>query len=328
MGGILRYVISEDRLPRDVLDWEIESIKEIGVDTRTGEVLGKDFTISSLIQDSFDFILLTTGGWDSRQIMKNDYGSDKLLPKTSLLIDFLYSNLKDPDRPFKANDVVIIGGGKAALKAVDKILEQGGANVTLIYPFSEQEAYKSNYLIPRNKNLRVLFSAVPEILSGDGENLQNLTIRYDHDELEKINLDYLLVDSARLPEMLIKQTADNTWETIKINEVFKDGLKTGIFANHRIGRSSDLERIVVAVGRGRRLARSIHLFSTGQPVKPEINVIVDESNLQNILEIKSVNKHKNPGGHIENVQNLGEEETLIQAERCLQCGLICFKNKN
>jgi NADPH-dependent glutamate synthase beta subunit-like oxidoreductase len=44
LGGLLRTVIPESRLPRDVLDWEIEGILEMGVEAQTGKALGKDFT--------------------------------------------------------------------------------------------------------------------------------------------------------------------------------------------------------------------------------------------------------------------------------------------
>ncbi|NIV37567.1 MAG: electron transporter RnfB, partial [Anaerolineae bacterium] len=65
LGGLLRTVIPESRLPRDVLDWEIEGILEMGVEAQTGKALGTDFTVASLLQEGYEAVLLATGGWDA-----------------------------------------------------------------------------------------------------------------------------------------------------------------------------------------------------------------------------------------------------------------------
>ena len=72
LGGILRYVIAEDRLPRRVLDHEIKGILEIGVEAKTNMVMGRDFSVDSLLSEGFDAVILTKGGFDSRKILQPD----------------------------------------------------------------------------------------------------------------------------------------------------------------------------------------------------------------------------------------------------------------
>ena len=66
MGGLLRSAIARERLPQEILDWDIEGIMEMGVAAETGKSLGKDFTIDALLEQGFDAVFMATGGWDSR----------------------------------------------------------------------------------------------------------------------------------------------------------------------------------------------------------------------------------------------------------------------
>ena len=65
LGGLLRTVIPDSRLPKDVLDWDIDGILELGVEAQTGKTLGKDFTVASLLQEGYETVLIATGGWDA-----------------------------------------------------------------------------------------------------------------------------------------------------------------------------------------------------------------------------------------------------------------------
>ena len=66
LGGLLRSAIAAERLPREILDWDIDGILEMGVKAETGKVLGKDFTVDTLLRQGFEAVFLAAGGWDSR----------------------------------------------------------------------------------------------------------------------------------------------------------------------------------------------------------------------------------------------------------------------
>jgi len=103
LGGILRYVIAEDRLPRKVLDHEIEGILETGVEARRNMAMGHDFDLQSLFENGFDVVALTKGGFDSRQILKPDpSGYDASLPGVFTMLELPVFSLQgkgDPAEP-------------------------------------------------------------------------------------------------------------------------------------------------------------------------------------------------------------------------------------
>jgi NADPH-dependent glutamate synthase beta subunit-like oxidoreductase len=66
LGGMLRYGIPTYRLPKEVLDWEIKGILELGVAVKTGVSMGADFTLETLRDGGFDAVFLATGAWVRR----------------------------------------------------------------------------------------------------------------------------------------------------------------------------------------------------------------------------------------------------------------------
>ncbi len=325
LGGILRNVISEDRLPREVLDWEIEGILEMGIEARTETQIGKDFSFESLFSENFDMILLTTGGWDSKQILGGKQFGDGPIPNTTLLLDFLYT-AQDNKKQHSAKKVVIVGGGKAALKASQVCLDNGASDITVIYPFDKSEVLNNNMKLIESDNINYIFSAIPTKLRGNDNNLSEISIKTQYGDLVNIPLDYLIIGAGRLPEMMFNKEADNTWEATEILKVIKDEANLGLFAVSEVGRHSDFAGVVVAVGRGRKMARALQLKIDGEPIGPETDVITDEDLLQNIYQITDAENFKAARINSTPEYNLTEEEASQEAARCLNCGLICYSN--
>ena len=75
LGGLLKTAIAKERLPKEILDWDIKGIIDIGVEVQLNQAVGADFTIESLLAEGFEAVAVTTGGWDGRlaekQIMNN-----------------------------------------------------------------------------------------------------------------------------------------------------------------------------------------------------------------------------------------------------------------
>ena len=65
LGGLLRSAIAKERLPAEILDWDIEGILEMGVVAETGKLMGKDFTVDSLLRQDVAAVFLAASGWDS-----------------------------------------------------------------------------------------------------------------------------------------------------------------------------------------------------------------------------------------------------------------------
>ncbi|MEN8154054.1 MAG: FAD-dependent oxidoreductase [Acidobacteriota bacterium] len=326
LGGILRYVISEEKLPGKALDWEIEGILSTGIEHKTGTVMGRDISMKSIIQSGEEMVLVTAGGWDSRQIMNSSGNMDSIIPETVLLMDFLNKN-ENKSLTVKGKKVVIAGEGNSSLAAADMCIAEGASKVCLIFPFSREEAVKRNLNISIRDKLEIVFSSVVSGLTGIGDKLDKVSFRNEFGDVTEIDLDKLILDSGRLPEMLFELDQEtNRWKTIEILKVFGNGNSGGIFALKNIGRPTDLERVVVAVGIGRKLARGLYQYSRGEEIKPEDRIITNENELQNIFRIPQREKLIDHRGNYDPEGIFTEDMVKDQAERCLSCGLICYQH--
>jgi hypothetical protein len=196
--------------------------------------------------------------------------------------------------------------------------------VTVIYPFSEAEAVEKGIPTVTREGIVLIFSARPIALTGEGEGLSTLEVLHNHGQADEYPLDYLLVDSGRLPEMLFVRGESDRWRTVELSRVFAGNGRPGIFADGQGNRSSDLARVVEAIGRGRKIARAVHLAYQDEEVAPEAHVLVDESRMQQVDTIDNAEDLKFPGRHFDPAKTLEEAESLQQVDRCLQCGIICY----
>ena len=127
-GGMLVQTIPAYRLPREIVAREVRMIERMGVDVETNMRLGVDFTLSTLKKKGFDAVCLAVGTPDGVR-MKLD-GSDA--EGVHDAIDFLREYNLRGNAPAGKN-VVVIGGGNAAVDAARTVLRLGAESVTLIY---------------------------------------------------------------------------------------------------------------------------------------------------------------------------------------------------
>ena len=127
-GGMLRYGIPSFRLERNVLDAEIDVLKELGVIFRCGVEIGKDITIQQLREQGFDAIYLAVGAQKSASLgipgedLKGVWGG----------IDFL-REVNAGARPAIGKKVVVVGGGNVAMDVARSAVRLGAKSVTIAY---------------------------------------------------------------------------------------------------------------------------------------------------------------------------------------------------
>ncbi|MDR1039494.1 MAG: FAD-dependent oxidoreductase [Deltaproteobacteria bacterium] len=129
LGGALRLGIPDYRLPPEVLDGEIGFIRSFsGCEIRTGTALGRDFTLDTLFAEGFRAVFLATGAWNP--VPLGVPGEE--LPEVVSGIGFL-KGVNQGRRPdLKGKAVLVLGGGNTALDAARSALRLG-AEVTLAY---------------------------------------------------------------------------------------------------------------------------------------------------------------------------------------------------
>jgi len=346
LGGLLRSAISVNRLPHDILDWDIEGIAEMGVTLRTGTALGKDFTIDSLLGEGFDAICLATGGWDSRLARGAGSGPERSIPGTYLLMDVIRTGDKVPVE----SDVVIYGGGRLALDAARMCREKGAKNITLLFREKEDDLRAEDIQNLTAEGVRILFYSGVKRLMGEGDRLTGLEI-IDLDTLSEsvVPAGTFILSAGRFPELIFtkqKQPESDTpetleemstgpypWVGIEPNKKTNGSSALGLLSEN--DELSDYSAAIKAIGSGRRSAASIHqvMYDIG-PSLPD-NVLSSASVIQNVDHVENVSQNRRkimpllkseiPGDSELVEQGFTEEMALAESQRCLQCGLICYK---
>ncbi len=127
-GGMLVQTIPAYRLPREIVAREVRMIERMGVTIRTGEALGKDFTLEQLRGEGFDAVFLAIGA---------PQGSKLKIPGADAQgVDDALSFLRTYNMRGSApvgNNVVIIGGGNSAIDSARTALRLGAETVTVVY---------------------------------------------------------------------------------------------------------------------------------------------------------------------------------------------------
>jgi len=124
-GGMLRYGIPAFRLPRQVLDAEIQAIRALGAEFHLGRRLGRDLALDNLRRD-FDAVFLAIGAQGSRSL-----GCPGEELATSAL-EFL-ETIADGFPPAIDGDVIVVGGGNTAMDASRCAVRLGARSVRVLY---------------------------------------------------------------------------------------------------------------------------------------------------------------------------------------------------
>lgn len=345
LGGLLRSAIAKERLPMDILDWDIQGVLEMGVNAETGKALGKDFTVDSLLEQGFEAVFMATGGWDSRLTRDKGKGLETPVPGTYLLVDLL----RTLEEVSFNGEVVIAGGGKSVIDAVRTLRERGANKITVLFreawedsPITDEEVKEIG-----DEGLTIVFGGAVTRLFGEGDTLSEVEyMDIDSKEIHTIPLGTLIIPAGRFPEFIfrseMKEIEDESeaepqktgrWEA---RESYKQPVyadQVGLLANGDV--QSDYSAAIRAIGAGRRSAAAIHqMIYDIDPVLPE-DVIVEESVLQNVDHVEHVSDISRNIMPLSGPKELAESKELekgfsedtakAEASRCLQCGLICYE---
>jgi NADPH-dependent glutamate synthase beta subunit-like oxidoreductase/coenzyme F420-reducing hydrogenase delta subunit len=166
-GGMLRECIPEYRLPKRVLDAEIDYIKALGVEIRTSIVIGKDIPLDELFKQGYKAIFIATGADKCLSLNVEGETLDGVFHSLEFLKD-----VNTGKRVLLVEKVAIIGGGNVAVDAARTAKRLGAKEVTIIYRRSEEEmpAHKKEVDEARLEGVKFYFLAAPKkILGEDGK---------------------------------------------------------------------------------------------------------------------------------------------------------------
>ncbi len=166
LGGMLTMGIPSFRLDKAVVNAEIEVLRELGVEFKTGVEVGKDVTLPQLREQGYKAFYLGIGA--SKGAPVGCPGDD--LPGVFTGIDFLRAvNLGE--KPALGNSVAVIGGGNVAIDVARSAVRLGAEKVTVVYRRSRDEmpAADDEITEAEEEGVRFLFLAAPVEISGNSK---------------------------------------------------------------------------------------------------------------------------------------------------------------
>ncbi|MDY5564133.1 MAG: FAD-dependent oxidoreductase [Candidatus Limivicinus sp.] len=166
LGGMLTMGIPSFRLDRAVVNAEIDVLRELGVQFRTGVAVGKDVTLDQLRSEGFKAFYLGIGA--SKGAGLGCPGEE--LGGVYTGIDFL-RRVNQGEKPELGSDVAVIGGGNVAIDVARSALRLGAENVTIIYRRSRDEmpAADDEIAEAEEEGVKFRFLASPVEILGDGK---------------------------------------------------------------------------------------------------------------------------------------------------------------
>ncbi|MBR6518559.1 MAG: NADPH-dependent glutamate synthase [Oscillospiraceae bacterium] len=141
-GGVLVYGIPEFRLPKDIVKYEIDNLKAMGVKIETNMVIGKILTIDELFDMGYSAVYIGSGAGLPKfmgipgESLKGVYSANEYLTRVNLMKAYLPTS-KTPIR--KSRNVAVVGGGNVAMDAARSAKRLGAENVYIVYRRGKQE---------------------------------------------------------------------------------------------------------------------------------------------------------------------------------------------
>lgn len=173
LGGVLRYGIPEFRLPNDIIDKEIETLKTMGVEIKTNFVVGRTRKLTDLVEkDGYDAVFVGTGaglpifmGIEGENLV-GVFSANEYLTRANLMKAF---DRKADTPMYPSKNVVVLGGGNVAMDASRMARRLGAEKVYVVYRRSENEmpARKEEVLHAREEGVEFLLLRNAKRILGD-----------------------------------------------------------------------------------------------------------------------------------------------------------------
>jgi heterodisulfide reductase subunit A-like polyferredoxin len=347
-GGMLRVGIPEHRLPRKILDQEIEGITNLGVEIRTNSPLGTDRTVDDLFNQGYKAVYLAIG---SHKGIELGIPGEKALGVRQGVAFLREFNLTGRTKVGKR--VAVIGGGNVAIDVARSAVRLGAEDVNIVYrrTRAEMPAWEEERVAAEAEGVKITYLSAPqEILVEDGKVVGLRCIRMELGEPDssgrrrpipvpgteyKIDVDQVIPAIGQAPDLSsledIAGLSFSRWGTVEANTVTYATSRDGVFAGGDLHTGPWIA--IGAVAAGREAAESIVRYLDGRDMaegrKPESNehpfyrpIPEDEPRKERaqmpILPLKERQ------GNFKEVE-LGYDELTgrKEASRCLNCGYCC-----
>ena len=349
VGGMLTRVIPTFRLEKDVVEAEIDVLRQLGVEFRCGVEVGKDVTIQQLRNEGYEAFYLAAGAWKSVRL--GVPGEDKAGVWDG--ISFLEA-VNGENRPEVGRRVAVIGGGNTAMDVARAALRLGAEEVTVVYRRTRAEMPASDEEIAEAEaeGVRFRYLAAPaEILGGEavtGVRLQQMELTEGGEggrrgvramgECADMDVDCVITALGQRVELgdMLRGTAVRRRKngTVEVDPVTLQTDEGDIFAGGDVATGASFA--IDAIAAGKEASISIHRFVhegqslvLGRSVKEYLSIDKEAVNVP-IHNLNLTPRQKSEdGGAAEAIKTFRdlrgtftEEQMKKETERCLGCGAV------
>ncbi len=284
-GGVLMYGIPEFRLPKEIVQAEVDYVKQLGVDVKTNYTVGRIYNIDELFAVGFDAVFVGSGAGLPRfmripgENLGGVYSANEFLIRVNLMKSYLFPEYDTPIRIGKK--VAVIGGGNVAMDSARCSLRLGAEEVYIVYRRSREELPARAEEAENAEEEGIIFRLLtnPTKFVGDESGWVNgmECIRMELGEADAsgrrrpipiegsefmMDIDTAIIAIGQTPNPLIQRTTEGLettkWGTIVVNEETGATTKEGVFAGGDV--VSGAATVISAMGAGKRAARGIHEY--------------------------------------------------------------------
>ena len=341
-GGIPVTAVPQYRLPRDVINQDVEWILSHGVELVTGCEIGKDKTVADLLGDGFEAVIIATGLATSRMLPLPGADNPRMLP----VLDFLTRSAFDKPVDIGKN-VLVIGGGNVAMDAA-RTAARMGATVTAMCLENEQEmpAWDWERDEAHEEGVSFLHRRGPVEVLLEGDSVVGLKTRkvtrvfdddgkfspeYDDADLQDVPCDTIIMAIGQMADMGFVEGSDLGTDDrgrLTYDPATQETSVKGVFAAGEIVTAPG--SVVEACASGQRAAKAVDLYLNDRPIEiddtlpAEIDKI-PEATAEKVVKVErnavEVEDPKTRATNFEPVDhNLSPVAAALEARRCMSCG--------
>lgn len=340
-GGMLRYGIPSYRLPREILDAEIQNVLDLGVELKCNTKVGIDISFEDL-KKNYNAVYVAVGAQKGTKL--NVEGEAH--PTVFSGVDFL-RRINKGEKVNVGKKVVVIGGGNTAIDAA-RTCKRLGSDVTIVYRRTRDEmpAIRHEITAAEEEGVKIEFLAAPVCVIGESGkpecSIDLKCVKMELGEKDKsgrfrpvpiegsdfsVDADTVIAAIGQEPDLTGMDALKNKNGWIDANAIKETSIQ-GVYAG---GDVLNLDIATTAVGHGRKAARAIDAYIHGQKYRDPGNprpVKHTDMKLDYYLPTPRNNvKELPPKERIKSFEEVNKaltlDEAAAEAKRCMSCGL-CF----
>ncbi|NMB97959.1 MAG: FAD-dependent oxidoreductase [Clostridiaceae bacterium] len=343
LGGMLRYGLPRFRMNHEILDSEINLLKDLGIEFVTGKSLGKDFSVDTLKFDGYSAIYIGIGAQEGQNLNIPGEDSQGVYPAISFL-----KSVYDGKAPKVGKKVVVIGGGFTAVDSARTARRLGAEEVYIAYRRTRDEMPASDQEIAEaeEEGIKIMYLVAPKEIVIENGKVTGITminqVLGEKDESERrrpeavadaqftLLCDTIIAATGQKPELSAIKDIKTDKKGMIINVPSTGATNVeGVFAG---GDVVNVENVIAAIAAGKRGAISIDKYIAKENAtleyEPDYPEVSKEAVLKRtgyfkdngLIDINTASGKDRVTNFETYTRTLTEEEAVAEAKRCLNCG--------